>query len=288
MHVVKTMPAAPQILSKLGQMTLDPNMALDDVIVLLRCDPALTARIIRVANSPVYSAGSEYSSIEEALARVGMSEIYRIAGFAALLQTTEQNLRLYCITGADLRRNSLLTALIMDALAGSAGADIREAYSAGLLRSLGKIALEGLIHSAGLLRSRANIALGGLSSAATRRPTYDPQSCAPLADWESELIGLSNCEAAAFVLSEWRFPEGIASAIGHHYAPLKAPSPGLASLLNLAAGAADRLGYGLACERAYWGSSPENLAAAGVSESQLAEACEEGLRRFSGFHAVVS
>jgi len=287
LHVVRTMPAAPQILSRLGQLTLDPGVALDDVVALLRCDPALTARIIRVANSPAYSAGSEYSSIEDALARVGMSEVYRIAGFAALLQTTEQNLRLYGVTGAELRRNSLLTALIMDALARACGADAREAYSAGLLRSMGKIALEGLTYTAGLLRSRSSIALGGLPGGGSRSLAYHPQSGTPLAQWESELIGLTNCEAAEFILGEWRFPGGIASAIGQHYAPLQSPAPGLPCLLSLAAGAADRLGHGLACERPYWEATPQKLRVAGVSEAQLGSACDEALRRFSNFEAVV-
>jgi len=73
MHVMKTMPAAPQVLSRIRKMTQDPDVDMGDITALLKCDPALTARIIRVANSPVYCVGSEYSSLEQALARVGMS-----------------------------------------------------------------------------------------------------------------------------------------------------------------------------------------------------------------------
>ena len=48
LHVVKTMPAAPQILAKLGQLLLDLNSDLDAVTALLRCDAALTTRILRI------------------------------------------------------------------------------------------------------------------------------------------------------------------------------------------------------------------------------------------------
>jgi len=289
LHVVKTMPAAPRILSRLGRMTIDPTVDLEDVIALLKCDAALTARIIRVANSPFYSAGSEYSSIEEALARVGMSEIYRLAGFAALLQTTDQDLRLYRISGSELRENSLVTALICEALARASGADPKEAYSAGLLRSIGKIALDRLTFSAGLLRTRADINLRGAMSAGAHRISYDSGPRGLLGEWESALVGFCNCEAAAFILTEWRFPDEMVAAIGSHYAPEKAAGGGaMACLLNLAAGAADRLGFGLAGERPYWEPSPSRMEAAGVGERELEFAAQEGRERFLALHKAVS
>jgi HD-like signal output (HDOD) protein len=289
MHVVKTMPAAPQILSRLGQMRLDPNVDLDDVTALLKCDAGLTTRIMRVANSPTYCIGKPYSSMEQALARVGFGEIYRIAGFAAIVQMTSQNLRLYGVSGAELRENSLITALIIEYLAQSAGLDSQEAYSAGLLRSTGKIALEGLTYSAGLLRSEDKSLHDVASRGGSRRATFDPKSEERLAEWETKLTGICNCEAAAFILNEWHFPVGIVSAIGYHYSPEQASSgPALATLLNLAAGAADRLGFGLPGERAYWELTPEKWSTAGISAGQLEEASDKGLERFCALHSAVS
>lgn len=288
MHVVKTMPSGPQVLSRLRHISLDPNVDLDDVTALLRCDVALTARIIRVANSPVYCSGAAYSSIEQALARVGFGEIYRIAGFAALVQMTSQNLRLYGITGAELRENSLMSALLMEILAEPAGVDANEAYSAGLLRSTGKLALEGLIYSAGLMRMDGKSAIGGQSGKASQA-TYNPKADGALGSWESATAGLSNCEAAAFILHEWRFPVSIVSAIGYHYAPEQASTdPKLASLLNLSAGVAERLGFGLPGESSYWPLEPGKLAAAGVDEGDLNAASDKALERFCSLHSAVS
>src|SRR5580698_9333154 len=114
LHVAKTLPAAPQILARLGELRLEPDADLTDVTALLRMDASLTARIIRIANSAIYATGSSHASLEQALARVGFGEIYRIAGFAVVAQTATQGLRLYGITGAQLRENSLLTALIVE------------------------------------------------------------------------------------------------------------------------------------------------------------------------------
>jgi HD-like signal output (HDOD) protein len=248
MHVVKSLPSAPQVLARLRSMLADPNVDIDDITKLLKVDAALTARIIRVANSPVYCVGTPYASIEQAISRVGLREIYTIAGFAAVMQMTNQDLKLYGSAGADIRVNSLLTALILEELARKIRADAEEAYSAGLLRSIGKIALNGLVHSQGLMK------LGGIGSASHARPVpaaYNAQLDGALGAWESQVIGMNNCEVAGFVMGEWHFPETIATAITQHYTPEADPAaPQLTLLLNLAAGSAERLGFGLPARRA--------------------------------------
>lgn len=261
LHVVKMLPAAPLILARLGRMLLDLNADLSDVTALLRCDAALTARLMRIANSALYNTGAPYSSLEQALARVGFSEVYRLTGFAATAQLTDEKLPLYGLTGPELRENSLLTALVMEELANAAGVDQRAAYTAGLLRSTGKIALNRL----------------------TRDPAYSGSYPAtnggPLADWETDFTGLNNCEAAAFILNEWRFSPATINAIQQHYAPRPSSSQ-LTFLLNLAAGAAARCDHGLPGERFYWEPTPEKFAAAKISEADLEEASRLALEKF--------
>jgi HD-like signal output (HDOD) protein len=269
LHVAKTMPAAPQILARLGRMLLNFDSDLEDITALLRCDTALTTRLLRIANSVVYNTGTPYASLEEALARVGFSEVYRITGFAAAGQLADQRLALYGVSAAQLRENSLLSALMMEALATDAGTDPRAAYTAGLLRSTGKVALDRL----------------------TRDPAYSGgypgASGGPLAEWEASFVGLSNCEAAAFVLSEWRFPPAAIVAIRDHYSP-SASAQLLTPLLNLAAGAAERGGHGLPGELGYWTVTPEKLDAAGLTQAQLDDATCRALELFGPVRAALA
>jgi HD-like signal output (HDOD) protein len=270
LHVAKTLPAAPQILARLGELRLEPDADLTDVTALLRRDASLTARIIRIANSAIYTTGASHASLEQALARVGFGEIYRIAGFAVVAQTASQGLRLYGISGPQLRENSLLTALIVEEMAKLAGTDSHEAYSAGLLRSTGKILLDGL----------ARDLIG-------RGPYVD--SVGQLADWEHQVVGLGNSEAASIVLSEWRFPTSMTAAIGFQYRPeASGSSLALASLLNLAAGAAHRLGHPLPGELHYWDATQEKLAAAGIDHQQMEDAARRGLEQFGQVRASIA
>jgi HD-like signal output (HDOD) protein len=270
LHVVKTLPAAPQILARLGKMRLDPTADLNDVTALLKCDAALTARIIRIANTPAYTVGEPYASLEQALARVGFGEIYRIAGFAAVAQMTNQSLREYGITGARLRENALLTALVMEAAATGTGIEPSDAYCVGLLRSIGKIAVEGFIRDS------------------IDRRAFDPHSGRTLAEWEKAMTGFTGCEAGAFVLNEWRFPEAVSKAIAHHYCPeTEAPESQLAHLLNLSAGCAEQLGFGFGGEETYWSHSKEKWTASGIDEKHLAVASEKAMKQFTRLRAAI-
>jgi len=267
LHVVKILPAAPQILAQLGTLLLDMNSGLTEVTELLRRDSGLTARIIRVANSSVYNKGTPLASLEEALARVGFKEVYRLTGFAAVAQISEQKLPLYGYTGAQLRENSLLTALMMETLAPVAGIEPRLAYTAGLLRSTGKIALDRIM--------RDDASGSGFELQST-----------PLAQREIAAAGLHNCAAAATILDEWRFPEEMIAGIRDHYM-LKETSGPLASLLNLAAGEADRCDVGLTGESEYWALFPGKLAAARVTEEQLQAATTKARALFETLRTVV-
>lgn len=269
LHVVKALPAAPRILAELGHLLLDPNSEMDAITALLRCDTALTARIIRISNSAFYNTGQPYASLEEALARVGYTEVYRLTGFAAVSQISEAELRLYRISGTQLRENSLLTALLMEVLGRRVGLDHRAAYTAGLLRSVGKIALDRVT------RNGPTIA------------KYDPEQSGPLAKWEAQAIGTTSCEAAAIILKEWRFPLDTMKAIRDFYLLAPDPSP-LAELLNLAAGTAERAGYGLPGESDYWRACPVTINGEEINETDLDEMLQQALEAFRAVRAAVA
>jgi HD-like signal output (HDOD) protein len=241
LHVVKNLPAAPRILAQLGGLLLDPNSDLSDVIELLKHDSGLTARAIRIANSAVYGSGSRAGSLDEALMRVGFNEVYRLVGLAAVAQISDDTLFHYGVTGVRFRENSLFAAFVMEALAPNLDLDARSAYTAGLLRSTGKIALDRLAPAPAMTRGYA----------VTGRDR-------PIADWEMELVGMDNCMAAATVLGEWRFPLPTIGAIRDQYRP-GSSSPVLAHLLNIACGAAEQANYPLPGESTYWELTPVKL-----------------------------
>jgi HD-like signal output (HDOD) protein len=234
LHVVKKLPAAPRILAQLGQLLLDPNSDLSDVIGLLKHDSGLTARIIRVSNSAIYGGGSRAACLEDALMRVGFNEVYRLVGLAAVAQISDDSLPSYGISGVRFRENSLFAAFACEALAPLIDVDPRAAYTAGLLRSTGKIALDRLMPGPVYARSYSVLGKGR-----------------PIDEWENELLGLDNSAAAGIVMEEWRFPPETVGAIRDQYRPA-AGGRAMAHVLNVACGIAEKGGYSLPGESAFW------------------------------------
>jgi HD-like signal output (HDOD) protein len=255
-------------MSQLGHLLLDPNSDMGEITELLRRDTALTARIIRISNSAFYNPGQPYGSLDEALARVGYMEVYRLVGLAAVSQMSDHELPLYGVSGAQLRENSLLTALVMEVLASMVGVDTKLAYTAGLLRSVGKIALDRI----------------------TRNGSYSgrySRDHGRLGDWETQFIGMNNCEAAAVILKEWRFPQTTISGIRDHYLSATGASP-LAQLLNLSAGAAERGGHGFPGETDYWTGALAACRDLPLDEEQVSEALRQALELFGPLRAALT
>lgn len=226
--VAETLPCAPRVLEELRVLLADPNSDLPQVSVLLRRDASLTARIIRVANGVIYNRGDPVGSLEDALARVGFQEIYRLTSTVAMLQMAELPLRFYPMTAQALRENSLLCALIMEELAGEVGLDSRTAYTTGLMRSVGRIILD--ITAQRDLRGR--------------RPP--PLGVEGVLGWESGFFGLTSPDTGGNVLRSWRFQADVFVAVRDQYLhnlPVD-PLP-LAKLLHLAIAESEAVGVAL-------------------------------------------
>src|SRR5688572_25217922 len=142
LQVARTLPADLNVLSQLGEMLQDVNSELDQVAELLRRDVALATRIVRISNSPMFSGGGQIASTEEAVNRVGFSEILKLVGTATAARMTERNIEYYGISAETLRENMLFGAFAAEALARAAGMDARVAYTAGLMRTLGVMVLD--------------------------------------------------------------------------------------------------------------------------------------------------
>lgn len=245
LRVAKAFPATPQILADLGQLLRNPNVGLEEIALRLKRDSALAARLMRIANSAALAQSEPVSSIEDAAALIGFQEIHRLVGAVAVDHVTAATFQVYGFSGRRVRENALLVALLMEELAHPAQEDPRSAYTIGLFRSLGKIALEKLAEEAAL------------------SDRFDPATTPDLAAWEKATFGLGSNEATAAILTHWHFPHEIPKAIAEHYGAAGRNHP-LTHLLNLAAQLADKLGYGLPGETRYWLETDEVYRKSGV------------------------
>ncbi len=265
------MPAAPRIFARLGRMLRDDSGSFEEICLLVKSDAALTAHLLRVANSAVYTGSPKVLSVHAAVSRVGLEELYRLVGYMTGSQLIERVLKYYGIQADYLREHMLRTAFVSEQLAVECGIDVHLAYTAGLLRSIGLFVCDHLAAQ--------------YETAAAYRPAYDHNYLT----WEGRLFGIGNHEVAAMVLEDWKFPGDVTEAVRQHYQPdLENKHQRLACLLNLASGLVAKHGHGLAGETGLWVNPQGKLDSLGLSENRFHAAEGRAMEAFAGFHRRMS
>ncbi len=191
---IEKLAPAPRTLARALQLLKDPDSALHSIAKLISCDSALAVEVLRCANSAAYSRKAPTADVGEALQVIGFHETIRLVSLVAGHQTTNRNLGSYGIAAGDFWAESLFNGLLLEALANHVGVmDAGEAYTAGLLRFVGRLAIDHVLFESG----------GNLF--------WDGQ--APLSQWERENVGLTQSEVAGRLLRTWEFPEHMILAI---------------------------------------------------------------------------
>lgn len=260
------LPPALGIFSRLRAMLDDADTDLDDIAELLRLDPALTFQIIRLSNSALYGLRSRSQTLDEAVARVGFGEINQLVGLVVSRQVFQGDLATYGIAAGRLWQNSVAVGSLATSLAALTGSNAGSAYSAGLLRSLGKILLN---NHTGAVR-------------------YPGEAAQPdIFAWEKSVHGTTSPEVTAVLLDHWRFPFDLSGAIGTHVAPQTAGafSAGAATL-HLACAVTAEWGQALPGESFGWGRDDAMCALAGLDPRQLEGAVADARRQFERFAAI--
>lgn len=85
-HFRKNRPAPsslPAVSLQVLNAVAEPDLSLAELSRLVAQDPALAAGVLKVANSPVYMGSQEIQTLREAVTRLGLTEVGRVAGMVA-------------------------------------------------------------------------------------------------------------------------------------------------------------------------------------------------------------
>ena len=210
---VKTLPSMPTTVVALGQAVTDDRCTVDRVLMILAKDPALSASMLRLANSVTYAGASRVMDLRTAILRLGFDATLTLGQAAAVIRSFKgaQNLDAFV-----LWEHSVAVALLAKGicrLQKRAYLD-ESAYLAGLLHDIGKIALDRCFADA-YAPVVAALAAGSVGL-----------------DAELELLGVTHAEVGAMVATNWGFPEELIEAIRDHHEPR--PTAFLPALIQLA------------------------------------------------------
>jgi HD-like signal output (HDOD) protein len=197
----------------------DENASAKGVAAIIARDPALTAKLMRLANSARFGSSRNVSSLDDAIALAGMAHIRTLALAACFAESFPQ---LPGLDSDEFWKSSMACAGYAKWLANGAGADANDAWLAGMVMRLGEL----LIYQV----------------APTAFAEIEQLPHLPGARWEREqrLLGLAEGQITAELCRRWNFPSRIVNAVERSADPASAlPFCKLAGVVHLASLLAD-------------------------------------------------
>lgn len=210
--------SAPRIMSAL----CNPEASPKEVAALIGKEPALYARVLRVANSPYYGQSRSITSIDRALVVLGIDAVRGIAAAACLDRSLPRRGENSAVDMQSLIQHSIAAAAAAEALARIRRPALAgEAFIAGLLHNLG-IVVQLQLDAPGI---RAMIRL---------RETGDVRDMRSL---EADCVTIGHEECVGIIFEAWQLPESLIAAARAHHDPMgvAAPHRDLAALIHLGA-----------------------------------------------------
>ncbi len=254
----------PQSAARLARVLSGDDWSVEDVTGAIAHDPALTARVLRAANSAIYASGGRGSaSLDQAVMRMGSGMI------VTLVITPAMRGVMRAVPAGALSRpiweHSIAASLAADLMRLVTREPIpAEATSAALLHDLGRVVLARRIDA----RSARQIE-------EAQRGGVDPRVA------EREVLGVDHAEVGAVIAQRWSLPHDLVDAIRTHHDPSEAggASRRLADVIAIADWTA-RTGGHEGGEGAPPELAPESLDRLGLDKKALGELGELVGERF--------
>ncbi|MFP4682151.1 MAG: HDOD domain-containing protein [Ectothiorhodospira sp.] len=211
----------------------DPTSSLDTMARIIGADPALSARLLRIANSGLYQFPSRVDSIAHAIGIIGTQQVRDLVLAATLIQHFQR----IPVSGVDMAsfwRHSIGCALLARSVAFfRREANVERAYVAGLLHDIGRLIL--FMH---------------LEDLTTRVLEARDRSGDLLYRVESRELGFDHTQLGAALLERWRLPPVLTEPVRHHHTPDEARRyPMETAMVHLADSMAHALRLGTSGER---------------------------------------
>jgi putative nucleotidyltransferase with HDIG domain len=251
---IDDVPPLPDIVVKLLHASRDPNVSTREMVELIKHDPALTLKVLRLCNSSYYGLPRKINSIQEALVYIGTDTLVNFVLAGCLSSFYQQAQEGYGLEKGELWRHSVGCAIASQRIASQANEETSgQAFTAGLIHDIGKIIL--------------NTYVGEEIDAIMAMVNAEQ---IPFGEAEKRVLGFSHTEAGAKLARHWNLPDPLTEAIAFHQDPGKAQShTRLVSEVHLGNILCLSFGIGVGADGLAYTFHPRALEATGIEVSDL-------------------
>lgn len=140
------LPRLPHVTDRALLMLRGDNANYRDLSKVVSEDPAITAQILRVANSAAYGGVTEIRSLENAFARLGQRTVRSVILSASMRQLSIRIGGAKRTLGEKIWRRTMAAGVIMSAAAKRCRIDENDAFVAGLMHDIGQFVVLMVAH----------------------------------------------------------------------------------------------------------------------------------------------
>jgi putative nucleotidyltransferase with HDIG domain len=199
LRAVGTLPSMPKALMDIIRTIEDENSSGETLAKQIETDLGLLSSVLRLVNSPRYSAKGGVSSAQQAVLLLGFNAVRNLVSVAGIADYFQKN----CPAGFNYEqffRHSAGVGVVAKQLAHSAGLNPDAAFVSGMLHDIVQLALAATVPNQFI-----------------RVMDYKKQHDCHIARAEQAVIGMDHANIGAHLAKLWHLPEEICEAIEYHH-----------------------------------------------------------------------
>lgn len=270
-------PTLPAIVARVLEVLNTPHASADNAARLIGQDLALSAKVLRLANSAFYGIPRTIASVDQAIVILGFQTVRSLVMSASVMKLLGKGSE--HLDRRAIWRHSVAAALISRIVARKfgrrLGLDVEAAFMAALLHKIGILILDGTEGN-----DYRKVLEGALEADAPSLP-----------ELEKLHLEIDHATVGGMLAERWGLPEELREPIAFHLAPAASPHQSeLASVVHLSSYLAESAGFAAFEGFSQWPLDPEIFPILQCDPTvlpELGEALKVELEKAGSFFALI-
>ncbi len=215
---IESLATLPSIATEILEVLRSSRSGMREIARLVERDPSITAKILKVANSPLWGFQGRVDNVQRALILLGLKQVTNIVIAVSLYSSFSRLKPNPYFDREKFWLHSAGTGQIARAFTKKLGVYFNgEEFVAALIHDVGKMVFDQFFSSEfqeilSLARSNGK----------------------RIYDLEQSKLGCTHADVGSWLLAKWNFPDAIVNAVRYHHKPQNAPQHrDLAAIIHL-------------------------------------------------------
>lgn len=232
----------------------DPDCGMSDLSEIIRHEPAITANVLKLANSSYFGLPGKIEDVRQAVIYLGMAQVVDLVLLVSCSESFVGAQAGYGLNDGELWKNAVSAAIIANDLADAKRIESSSRiFTGALLRDIGKVVLSQYVQSA-------------------LKPIMDcvKNQAVTFREAELQVLGFDHAQIGAMLAEKWHFPSALQCIIRHYHAPLGAETCITeASVVYLADVICRKMEIGTGVDDPFYAEDDQIILSLGLTESEI-------------------